>query len=77
MCHTRCKLSCIFSSSRALRTQVVVATNIAETSVTLEGVVYVIDCCFSKQVAYNPWCAAPLATVTACASSHLSGQRCD
>ena len=34
--------------------QVVAATNIAETSVTLEGVVYVIDSCFTKQQAYNP-----------------------
>ena len=34
--------------------QVVAATNIAETSVTLEGVVYVVDSCFAKQQAYNP-----------------------
>ena len=34
--------------------QVVVATNIAETSVTLEGTVYVIDSCFAKQRCYNP-----------------------
>ncbi len=34
--------------------QVVAATNIAETSVTLEGVVYVIDSLFAKQQAYNP-----------------------
>ena len=34
--------------------QVVVATNIAETSVTIEGVVYVIDSCFSKQRSFNP-----------------------
>lgn len=34
--------------------QIVVATNIAETSVTLEGVVCVIDSCFAKQQAYNP-----------------------
>ncbi|KAK9828606.1 hypothetical protein WJX72_001006 [[Myrmecia] bisecta] len=34
--------------------KVVAATNIAETSVTLEGVVYVIDSCFSKQKVYNP-----------------------
>lgn len=34
--------------------KVVAATNIAETSVTLEGVVYVIDSLFAKQQAYNP-----------------------
>ncbi|KAG2447032.1 hypothetical protein HYH02_008184 [Chlamydomonas schloesseri] len=34
--------------------KVVAATNIAETSLTLEGVVYVVDCCFVKQRAYNP-----------------------
>ena len=34
--------------------QIVVATNIAETSVTIEGVCFVIDCCFAKQTAYNP-----------------------
>ena len=32
----------------------VAATNIAETSVTLEGVVYVIDSMFAKQQAYSP-----------------------
>lgn len=34
--------------------QVVVATNIAETSVTIEGVVYVIDTMFAKQRCFNP-----------------------
>lgn len=34
--------------------QIVVATNIAETSVTIEGICFVIDCCFAKQTAYNP-----------------------
>lgn len=29
--------------------QVIAATHIAETSVTIEGTVYVIDCMFSKQ----------------------------
>lgn len=34
--------------------QVVVSTNIAETSVTIEGVVYVIDCMYAKQKLFNP-----------------------
>lgn len=38
----------------ACLTQVIAATNIAETSVTLEGIVYVIDSGFAKQRCYNP-----------------------
>ncbi|KAI2498633.1 hypothetical protein MHU86_15867 [Fragilaria crotonensis] len=34
--------------------KVVVSTNIAETSITIEGVVYVVDPGFSKQKVYNP-----------------------
>jgi ATP-dependent RNA helicase DDX35 len=33
---------------------VVVATNIAETSITLEGVVYVVDACFTKETCFDP-----------------------
>ncbi|KAL5576629.1 hypothetical protein UlMin_018328, partial [Ulmus minor] len=34
--------------------KVVISTNIAETSLTLEGTVYVVDSGFSKQRFYNP-----------------------
>lgn len=34
--------------------RVILATNVAETSVTLDGVVYVVDTLFAKQRGYNP-----------------------
>ncbi|KAI3456192.1 hypothetical protein Pfo_012855 [Paulownia fortunei] len=44
----------VFSPSPRGKRKVVISTNIAETSLTLEGVVYVVDCGFSKQRFYNP-----------------------
>ncbi|XP_004687439.1 PREDICTED: probable ATP-dependent RNA helicase DHX35 isoform X2 [Condylura cristata] len=39
--------------SRSVR-KVIVATNVAETSITISGIVFVIDCGFMKLRAYNP-----------------------
>ncbi|KAJ3693888.1 hypothetical protein LUZ60_009368 [Juncus effusus] len=44
----------IFAPTPRGKRKVVISTNIAETSLTLEGVVYVIDSGFSKQKFYNP-----------------------
>ncbi|KAL6562088.1 ATP-dependent RNA helicase [Orobanche gracilis] len=44
----------VFSPTPRGKRKVVISTNIAETSLTLEGVVYVVDCGFSKQRFYNP-----------------------
>ncbi len=34
--------------------RIVVATNIAESSITLKNVTYVIDFCLTKEIRYNP-----------------------
>ncbi|KAG2225110.1 hypothetical protein INT45_011793 [Circinella minor] len=44
----------IFQPTPPHSRKVIVSTNIAEASVTLEGIVYVIDCGFVKVRAYNP-----------------------
>ncbi|KAA8549519.1 hypothetical protein F0562_001463 [Nyssa sinensis] len=44
----------VFSPAPRGKRKVVISTNIAETSLTLEGVVYVVDSGFSKQRFYNP-----------------------
>ncbi|PWA79926.1 RNA helicase family protein [Artemisia annua] len=51
---TRADQDLIFSPSPRGKRKVVISTNIAETSLTLEGIVYVVDSGFSKQRFYNP-----------------------
>jgi ATP-dependent RNA helicase DDX35 len=49
--------------------KVIVATNIAETSVTIDGIVYVIDCGFVKIRAYNPKTGMESLVVVPCSQS--------
>ena len=44
----------VFSSQEPGIRRVIVATNIATTSLTVEGVVYVVDCGYVKQLSYIP-----------------------
>ncbi|XP_028780288.1 probable pre-mRNA-splicing factor ATP-dependent RNA helicase DEAH9 [Neltuma alba] len=50
----RAEQELVFSPTPRGKRKVVVSTNIAETSITLEGIVYVVDSGFSKQRFYNP-----------------------
>jgi ATP-dependent RNA helicase DDX35 len=50
--------------------KVIVSTNIAEASVTIDGIVYVIDCGFAKLRAYNP--STGIETLTAVPISRAS-----
>ncbi|XP_027105457.1 probable pre-mRNA-splicing factor ATP-dependent RNA helicase DEAH9 isoform X2 [Coffea arabica] len=50
----RAEQDLVFSPTPRGKRKVVVSTNIAETSLTLEGIVYVVDSGFSKQRFYNP-----------------------
>ncbi|XP_038894406.1 probable pre-mRNA-splicing factor ATP-dependent RNA helicase DEAH9 [Benincasa hispida] len=51
---SRAEQELIFSPTPRGKRKVVISTNIAETSLTLEGIVYVVDSGFSKQRFYNP-----------------------
>ncbi|XP_019175861.1 PREDICTED: probable pre-mRNA-splicing factor ATP-dependent RNA helicase DEAH9 [Ipomoea nil] len=44
----------VFTPTPRGKRKVIISTNIAETSLTLEGIVYVVDSGFSKQRFYNP-----------------------
>jgi ATP-dependent RNA helicase DDX35 len=44
----------VFGKTPENTRKVIVSTNIAEASVTIDGIVYVIDCGFAKLRAYNP-----------------------
>ncbi|XP_042502452.1 probable pre-mRNA-splicing factor ATP-dependent RNA helicase DEAH9 isoform X2 [Macadamia integrifolia] len=50
----RAEQDLVFSPTPRGQRKVIISTNIAETSLTLEGIVYVVDCGFSKQRFYNP-----------------------
>lgn len=60
----------IFEPPPANTRKVVLATNIAEASITIEGIVYVIDCGFVKLRAYNP--LTGIETLTAVPTSQAS-----
>ncbi|XP_031203109.1 pre-mRNA-splicing factor ATP-dependent RNA helicase DHX16 [Mastomys coucha] len=49
--------------------KVVVATNIAETSLTIEGIIYVLDPGFCKQKSYNPRTGMESLTITPCSKA--------
>ncbi|KAK6283874.1 hypothetical protein POUND7_002826 [Theobroma cacao] len=51
---SRAEQDLVLSPTPKGKRKVVISTNIAETSLTLEGIVYVVDSGFSKQRFYNP-----------------------
>ena len=56
--------------------QVVLATNIAETSLTIDGIIYVIDPGFCKQKSYNPRTGMESLVVVPCSKVRCKGPEC-
>lgn len=67
----------VFEPTPAGLRKVVVATTIAETSVTLDGMAYVVDSMFVRLPVYNPvtGCAAPRALPSAACADVTRGGR--
>lgn len=61
----------VFEPAPESTRKVICATNVAEASVTIDGIVYVIDCGFVKLRAYNP--VTGIETLTATPVSKASG----
>ena len=70
----------VFDSAPRNHRKVVFSTNIAETSVTIEGIVHVVDCMFAKQRIYDPYTGletvivAPISKASAIQRSGRAGR---
>ena len=63
----------VFSPAPSGRRKVVVATNIAEASVTVDGIAFVVDCGFCKLRSFSP--ATGVSSLTVCPISQAAAQQ--